>query len=165
MKIKPEIHFKEVYAMHTENAADVNISSMGVSVLAAIIIICMFIYISFLFGCGKENHSGLSELQVPGCMAFDCHNSSQLMVYPPFSGEHGKHLSITGCETCHNNYYSNPQHKNGIINGYNAIYKVKTPGNIVFFSPDVPSPTWNYSASTCTTGSCHGQTHTNDNWY
>ncbi|OHD64328.1 MAG: hypothetical protein A2176_01695 [Spirochaetes bacterium RBG_13_51_14] len=127
--------------------------------------------ILFLSGCSDSNTAGLNSLPIPGCRAFDCHQSTPLSVYPPLSGEHLAHFggedfgSGIGCETCHYQYDKNPLHKNGFINGYNWLIGSDAPGDIIKFkSPPVGSSAVFNNTSCSGTGNtnCHNGA---ENWY
>ncbi|MBN1497917.1 MAG: cytochrome c3 family protein [Spirochaetes bacterium] len=125
-------------------------------------------------GCSEVKKSGLDEINMTTlsgvCMAFNCHNGTELRIFPPISGGHLTHLDSAkigfklNCASCHNRYKNSQGglHKNGFINGYNWLYGTKTPGEIVLFGVDLtaanPTIAFNHAAGTCSgTGSaCHG---------
>lgn len=131
--------------------------------------------------CSDVKKSGLDEINIAAvtgaCMAFNCHNGTQLRIYPPVSGAHSTHLNADAigmslnCGSCHMSY-KNIQgglHKNGFVNGYNWIYGIKTDGEIVSFGAELtgpnPSIAFNHAAGTCsgTGSSCHDTL--TPNWY
>jgi hypothetical protein len=130
--------------------------------------------ISVFFGCSDPAATGLSDLNKKNfiCMAYECHQGTLLKIYPPASGLHGKHTSLGGdgggnfaCTACHYKYYTNPLHRNGIINGFDWRYNLSMPGNIVIFDLNAPGINsgikYNKSTGDCTSIGCHG----NQNWY
>ncbi len=73
------------------------------------------------------------------------------------SGTDGKHIKHytdngIGCQQCHYDYYNNPLHKNGILNGKSD------PANIVFFNFPCGTNTFNPGVieQTCQVEYCHG---------
>jgi hypothetical protein len=99
-----------------------------------------------------------------GCDASRCHESTPLQGYPPVSGKHSVHLdsaTVIDCSDCHYNYTDHPLHKNGIINGFNAVLQLQVDGDIVFFNPENPGATWTNGPATCDNMNCHGSV----SWY
>ena len=136
------------------------------------IIFCFSILIFMMTGCVDVKDHGFNNLNMSLfiCTAFDCHNGTQLRIFPPVSGRHLDHLGFDenavsrGCETCHYKYYGNSLHKNAFINGFNWLYNVRTSGNIVIFGPNLPGATWDPNTGNCSglpAGPCHGT----ENWY
>jgi len=139
-----------------------------------VILLCISSVISA--GCAKESEAELDNIILPGlCMALECHNSTQLKIYPPASGAHLLHTGYREigvslqCKSCHNNYLNNPLHKNGVINGYNWIYNVRTSGEIIFPGPGVdPNMSFDPSSNnTCSPliGNCHDGNPDIHDWY
>ncbi len=128
-------------------------------------------------GCSRVSDNENGNLILPGlCMAYDCHNSTQLKVYPPVSGAHLIHTGYEQigvslqCQSCHKNYLHNPLHKNGFINGFNWIYNVRTTGKIVYPGPGVDANMeFDTSTNTCAaadvSGGCHLLSTYTHNWY
>lgn len=165
---------------------------LGAAVLLAV---CAAVLAASIHGCSNTSTSmngsipetTLYQLYTgqPACLAFECHQSSPLAIYPPGSGEHKSHrgggdfgLDLK-CMDCHYKYDDNMYHyihdgtmyhKNGFINGYDWFLKKKTPGLIVYLNPAssiiTPGATFDHTASQCSgTGTnCHGA-GASDNWY
>jgi hypothetical protein len=97
-----------------------------------------------------------------GNVCGSCHAGPPINQFPPKTGAHAVHrYKKFECQTCHNQYMSNPLHQNGTIEG-SALDPLATAVNtIVFFSG---SGSWsNPSTADCSsTGTgCHGT----KNWY
>ena len=117
-------------------------------------------------GCAKVSDAELDTTMLSGlCMALECHNSTQLKIYPPVSGAHLEHTGFAGngptipCTDCHHGYYNNPLHRNGFINGYNWIYQAQTTGLIVYWNTvKYPAAVWDDGANSCSglpASTCH----------
>jgi predicted CxxxxCH...CXXCH cytochrome family protein len=131
---------------------------------------------SVAYGCSESPETFLSDLNPKyfTCLAYDCHQGTQLRIYPPVSGLHWTNMS-DDCESCHYQYYTNPLHQNGYINGYDWLFGVNAPGLIVFYKPDssikpgpvIPNgPIWDDATGECGSFECHGsQMDATDQWY
>ena len=104
---------------------------------------------AFITGCDNMKDPYLSvNLLQPGksCEASQCHPSTELFTYPPTSGHHFDHLIRNyDCDTCHNNYFINPNHMNSILD----------PAPSVIFSDRNPNGSWNHATQTCSNLTCH----------
>jgi hypothetical protein len=139
-----------------------------------------FIFL-FMPGCSDVKAPVLDKINpaaLPGlCLAFNCHNGTQLRIYPPVSGAHQAHMDakqigvVLNCNSCHGNNgnFRGGLHQNGFINGYNWLFGKKAPGNIVSFSSDLVRfnslISFDHAASTCsgTGAACHGAA--SPDWY
>lgn len=104
------------------------------------------------------------------CQSSQCHGTSPLAMAIPTSGRHSLHLagneiedSPGVCSNCHWNYYDNPQHRNGFIEGFDAASGHKLPGSIVHFGGTQAgyarssiSGIFDPADKKCETISCHG---------
>ncbi|HOT45459.1 MAG TPA: hypothetical protein PLM53_11820 [Spirochaetota bacterium] len=132
--------------------------------LKLVILLCLSSVIAT--GCAKVSDAELDTITLSGlCMALECHNSTQLKIYPPASGAHLQHTGLAGngpnipCTDCHHGYYNNPLHKNGFINGYNWIYQAQVSGLIVYWNTaKYPAAVWDDAANSCSglpASTCH----------
>lgn len=146
--------------------------------IAVFIVIVLALSLS---GCSEVKKSDLDKINIAAlsrnCLAFNCHNGTQLLIYPPISGGHLTHLdpvkigATLNCTSCHTSYTNmrGGLHKNGFINGYIWFYGTTAPGEVVSFGADLasanPAIAFDHAAGTCSgTGStCHGDA--GPDWY
>lgn len=108
----------------------------------------------FYGGCARENKPQFNT-QATTCEAYECHGSTVLGQMTPVSGKHQQHLGKGySCELCHNDYMSNPLHRNMILD-------VNSGATIVQFNQQNPAAYWDDERTSCNNMTCHGAA----SWY
>ncbi len=107
---------------------------------------------------GTASHNWYS-FTAPSCYGpGSCHAGAPLNEPSwPTSGEHGRSDHRVSCSTCHNNYFRNTLHRNGVVNG--SPSQGLAGGHIVYFIN--PFASYNDSTSRCSNSGCHGT----ESWY